>query len=75
MKALQCEVSEIAETVEEILGVANQSICGIADAPDPAVLQLKEFGMKKIICLIMFCLFYILTLIYGYEIHTIHQIE
>ncbi|KAF4115265.1 hypothetical protein G5714_002754 [Onychostoma macrolepis] len=28
--------------VEKILGTANPSICGIADAPDPALLKLKE---------------------------------
>ncbi|CAM4464535.1 unnamed protein product [Leuciscus chuanchicus] len=35
-------LSEIGEIVEEILGTANPSICGIPDAPDPALLKLKE---------------------------------
>ncbi|KAK2911593.1 hypothetical protein Q8A67_003726 [Cirrhinus molitorella] len=39
--------SEIAEMVEGILGTANPSICGIADAPDPALLKLKELQSCK----------------------------
>ncbi len=35
-------LSEIAEMVEEILGMANPSICGIANAPDPALLKLRK---------------------------------
>uniref|UniRef100_A0A672LZV2 Lymphocyte activation gene 3 protein-like n=1 Tax=Sinocyclocheilus grahami TaxID=75366 RepID=A0A672LZV2_SINGR len=33
--------SEIAKIVEEILGIAIPSICGIADAPDPALIKLE----------------------------------
>ncbi|KAL1277162.1 hypothetical protein QQF64_023835 [Cirrhinus molitorella] len=35
-------LSEIAEIVEEILGMANRSICGIAMAPGSALFKLKE---------------------------------
>ncbi|XDV36821.1 hypothetical protein PO909_006542 [Leuciscus waleckii] len=35
-------LSEVAEIVEEILEMANPSICGIADAPDPTLLKLRE---------------------------------
>ncbi len=34
--------SEITKIVAEILGMAIPSICGIVDAPDPALLKLKE---------------------------------
>ncbi|CAM4650267.1 unnamed protein product [Leuciscus chuanchicus] len=35
-------LSETAEILEEILGTANPSMCGIPDAPDPALLTVKE---------------------------------
>ncbi|XP_042596534.1 tyrosine-protein kinase-like otk isoform X2 [Cyprinus carpio] len=42
-EGLPCNLqSEIAKLVEEILGMANSSICGIADALDHALLKLKK---------------------------------
>lgn len=42
-EGLPCNLqSEITKLVEEILGMANSSICGIADALDHALLKLKE---------------------------------
>ncbi|CAM4569650.1 unnamed protein product [Leuciscus chuanchicus] len=38
--------SEIGEIVEEILGTADPSVCGIPDAPDPALLKLKELQRR-----------------------------
>ncbi len=55
-------LSEIAEMVEEILGMANPSICGIANAPDPALLKLRKLMWINN----LFIKLTLVTLIYGH---------